>query len=192
VLFRSEYDQFLAAWPGQEADKKLGNPVHHVHSGAPPEARMPISFALLLNLVAVASTDDKDLLWGFVKRYCPEAAPETHPELDKRLDYALAYFRDFIAGSLVHRAPNEVERAALADLDARLAALAEDADAEAIQFEVYECGKAHPFESLRDWFKALYETLLGTSQGPRMGSFIALYGIANSRKLIAEALARTA
>ena len=83
-----------------------------------------------------------------------------------------------------------MEAAALRDLDARLAALPEDADAEAIQTEVYEVGKAHPFESLRDWFKALYETLLGTSQGPRMGSFIALYGIANSRKLIAEALGR--
>jgi lysyl-tRNA synthetase class 1 len=153
---------------------------------------MPISFALLLNLVAVASTDDKDLLWGFVRRYCPEAAPETHPELDRLLDFALAYFRDFIAGALDHRAPTAMEAAALRDLDARLAALPEDADAEAIQFEVYECGKAHPFESLRDWFKALYETLLGTSQGPRMGSFFALYGIANSRKLIAEALSRAA
>ena len=29
-----------------------------------------------------------------------------------------------------------------------------------------------------------------SSQGPRMGSFIALYGIANTRELIAEALAR--
>jgi lysyl-tRNA synthetase class 1 len=151
---------------------------------------MPISFALLLNLVAVASTDDKDLLWGFVQRYAPEASPETHPELDRRLDYALAYFRDFIANSLDHRAPSEMEAAALRDLDARLAALPEDADAEAIQFEVYEVGKAHPFESLRDWFKALYETLLGTSQGPRMGSFFALYGIENSRKLIAETLVR--
>jgi lysyl-tRNA synthetase class 1 len=43
---------------------------------------------------------------------------------------------------------------------------------------------------LRDWFRALYETLLGSSQGPRMGSFIALYGIANTRRLIAEALGR--
>jgi len=153
---------------------------------------MPISFALLLNLVAVASTDDKALLWGFVQRYAPEASPETDPELDKRLDFALAYFRDFIADSLIHRAPTAMEAAALRDLDARLAALPEDADAEAIQTEVYEVGKAHPFESLRDWFKALYETLLGTSQGPRMGSFIALYGIANSRKLIAEALGRPA
>ena len=185
-----EYAQFLAAYPGQEIDKRLGNPVHHVHAGQVPPARMPISFALLLNLVAVASTDDKALLWGFVQRYCPEAAPETHPELDRLLDFALAYFRDFIAGSLEHRAPSEIEAAALRDLDARLAAMAEEADAEAIQTEVYEVGKAHPFETLRDWFKALYETLLGTSQGPRMGSFIALYGVANSRKLIMDALGR--
>jgi lysyl-tRNA synthetase class 1 len=185
-----EYDQFLAAYPTQEVDKRLGNPVHHVHAGDPPDARMPISFALLLNLVAVASTDDKHLLWGFVQRYAPEATPQTHPELDRRLDFALAYFRDFIANALDHRAPSAMEAEALRDLDARLAALPEDADAEAIQFEVYEVGKAHPFESLRDWFRAQYETLLGTSQGPRMGSFFALYGIANSRKLIAEALAR--
>ena len=185
-----EYAQFLAAYPDQEIDKKLGNPVHHVHAGQVPPARMPISFALLLNLVAVASTDDKNLLWGFVRRYCPEASPQSHPELDRLLDFALAYFRDFIANSLRHRPPNEMEATALRDLDARLAALPEDEDAETIQAEVYEVGKAHPFESLRDWFKALYETLLGTSQGPRMGSFIALYGIGNSRKLIAEALAR--
>jgi lysyl-tRNA synthetase, class I len=186
-----EYDQFLAAYPGQEWDKRLGNPVHHVHAGEVPAARMPIGFALLLNLVAVASTDDKHLLWGFVQRYAPEASPETHPELDRRLDFALAYFRDFIADSLVHRAPTPMEAEALRDLDARLAALPEDADAEAIQTEVYEVGKAHPFESLRDWFKAQYEILLGTGQGPRMGSFIALYGIGNSRRLIAEALARS-
>ncbi len=185
-----EYQQFLAAYPGQEWKERLGNPVHHVHKGEVPAARMPISFALLLNLVAVASTDDKALLWGFVRRYCPEAAPDTHPELDRLLDFALAYFRDFIADALIHRAPTEVEAAALRDLDARLAALPQEADAEAIQFEVYEVGKRHPFESLRDWFKAQYEILLGTSQGPRMGSFIALYGIANSRALIAEALAR--
>ena len=184
-----EYYQFLAAYPGQEIDKKLGNPVHHVHRGEVPQARMPISFALLLNLVAVASTDDKDLLWGFVKRYCPSASPTSHPELDKLLDFALAYFRDFIADSLRHRPPSEIEAEALRDLDSRLAALPDGADAEAIQTEVYEVGKTHEFENLRDWFKALYETLLGTSQGPRMGSFIALYGIANSRRLIADALA---
>ena len=186
-----EYQQFLDAYPDQPVDKKLGNPVHHVHKGAVPPARMPLTFALLLNLVGVASTDDKDLLWGFVRRYAPEASPETHPELDALIGYALAYFRDFVAGSLRRRAPDAIEAKALRELDARLAALPEDASAETIQTEVYEIGKTGGFETLRDWFKALYETLLGTSQGPRMGSFIALYGIDNSRRLIAESLSQT-
>jgi lysyl-tRNA synthetase class 1 len=184
-----EYQQFLAAYPGQPWDKRLGNPVHHVHGGKVPPADMPLSFALLLNLVAVASTDDKDLLWGFVRRYAPEASPETHKELDALIGHALAYFRDFVAGSLLRRPPDVKEAAALRDLDSRLAALPADAGAEEIQTEVYEVGKAHGFDNLRDWFRALYETLLGTSQGPRMGSFIALYGIDNSRRLIGEALA---
>jgi lysyl-tRNA synthetase class 1 len=184
-----EYQQFLAAYPGQEVDKRLGNPVHHVHAGKVPPARMPLSFALLLNLVGVASTDDKDLLWGFVRRYAPDASPGTHPELDLLIGYALTYFRDFVAGSLRKRAPEAREAEALRDLDARLAALPADAGAEEIQNMVFEVGKSQGFETLRDWFKALYETLLGTSQGPRMGSFIALYGIDNSRRLIAEALA---
>jgi lysyl-tRNA synthetase class 1 len=184
-----EYQQFLAAYPEQPWDKRLGNPVHHVHAGAVPPARMPLSFALLLNLVGVASTDDKELLWGFVRRYAQDVSPETHPELDALIDHALAYFRDFVRDSLKRRAPDAREADALRDLDARLAALPKDAGAEEIQTEVYEVGKSAGFENLRDWFKALYETLLGTSQGPRMGSFIALYGIENSRKLIAEALA---
>jgi lysyl-tRNA synthetase class 1 len=183
-----EYHQSLEAYPGQELEKKLGNPVHHVHSGRVPPARMPLSFSLLLNLVGVASTDDKELIWGFVRRYAPEASPESHPELDALIGYGLAYFRDFIASSLRKRPPDDTERAALIDLDQRLSQLPAEADAETIQTEVYEVGKAHPFDTLRDWFKGLYETLLGTSQGPRMGSFIALYGIDNSRKLIAEAL----
>jgi lysyl-tRNA synthetase class 1 len=183
-----EYQQFLAAYPNQPVEQQLGNPVHHIHGGQVPHARVPLTFALLLNLVGVASTDDKELLWGFVRQYVDGVAPETHPEVDALIDHALVYFRDFVAGSLQKRPPTETEAAALRDLDARLAALPADAGAEAIQNEVYEVGKTHPFENLRDWFKTLYETLLGTSQGPRMGSFIALYGIDNSRKLIAQAL----
>jgi lysyl-tRNA synthetase class 1 len=183
-----EYQQFLAAYPAQAWKERLGNPVHHVHAGKVPPARLPISFALLLNLVGVALTEDKDLLWSYVKRYVPDASPETHPELDALIGHAAVYFRDFVKNSLNRRAPDEKEAAALRDLDAELAELPADAPTEDIQNLVFEVGKAHQFENLRDWFKALYETLLGTSQGPRMGSFIALYGIDNSRKLIAEAL----
>jgi lysyl-tRNA synthetase class 1 len=187
-----EYYQFLAAYPGQPIEQKLGNPVHHVHLGQVPAADMPLTFGLLLNLVSVAMTDDKALLWRYVQRYAPQVRPETHPALDRLLGYAIAYFRDFVAASLVRRAPDAREKDALAALDARFAALPADADAEAIQFEVYEAGKAAGFEPLRDWFKVLYETLLGSTQGPRMGSFAALYGLAETRQLIADALAREA
>ena len=185
-----EYFQFLAAYPDQEIDKKLGNPVHHIHGGKVPAANMPISYGLLLNLVGVLGEADPQVVWGYLRNYVPDASPETYPALDELIGLAIAYHRDFIAPTLHRRTPDAREAAALQALDARLAMLPDDADAEAIQFEVYETGKAMAFENLRDWFKALYETLLGSSQGPRMGSFIALYGIANSRALIAEALAR--
>ena len=186
-----EYYRFLAAYPDQEMKERLGNPAHHIHAGDPPSADMPIDFAMLLNLVGVANTDDKDLLWGFVQSYAPDAAPESHPALDRLIDFALVYFRDFVQQSLFRRAPDAKETAALRDLDARLAAMEDESDAETIQNAVFEVGKAHGFEPLRDWFKALYETLLGSTHGPRMGSFAALYGIDNVRKLIGEALERS-
>jgi lysyl-tRNA synthetase, class I len=131
---------------------------------------------------------DKETAWRFVQRYAPDTSADTHAELDELIGLAVNYARDFVVPTLKKRPPSDVEAAALKDLDAELANLPGDADAEAIQHLVFEVGKRHPFESLRQWFQALYETLLGSSQGPRMGSFIALYGVDNSRKLIAEAL----
>ena len=185
-----EYWQFRSAYPAQEMKEKLGNPVHHIHDGTVPAEALPVTFGLLLNLVGVMGDATRKQVWGYLGNYVPDATPERFPALDGLIDKALAYGRDFVAPTLVRRAPEGVETAALERLDADLAALPADASAEDIQNIVYEIGKTGGFENLRDWFKALYETLLGSSQGPRMGSFIALYGIANSRKLIAEALAR--
>ncbi|WP_213979589.1 lysine--tRNA ligase [Sphingomonas sp. dw_22] len=185
-----EYWQFRANYSGQPIEQKLGNPVHHVHNGPPPEEALPVTFGLLLNLVGVMGNATKEQVWGYLANYLPDATPEKHPALDRLIGYALAYARDFVAPTLKKRAPAGVEIEALQRLDAELATLPADTPAEAIQNIVYEIGKTGGFETLRDWFKALYETLLGSEQGPRMGSFIALYGIENSRKLIAEALAR--
>ena len=189
-----EYWQFRGNYAGQDVKQRLGNPVHHIHDGQPPTGELPVTFGLLLNLVGVMGDATKDQVWGYLANYLPDATPETHPELDRLIGYALAYARDFVAPTLVRRAPDGVEVPALRRLDAELAAVGEDASAENIQNIVYEIGKAdfdgEGFAELRDWFRALYETLLGSAQGPRMGSFIKLYGIANSRALIAEALGK--
>ena len=185
-----DYWQFRGNYPTQELPQKLGNPVHHIHDGNVPSATLPVTFGLLLNLVGVMGEASKEQVWGYLRNYVPDATPERDPELDRLIGYALAYARDFVAPTLKRRAPEGVEVEALRRLDADLAALPADASAEDIQNVVYEIGKTAGFESLRDWFKALYETLLGSEQGPRMGSFIALYGVENSRTLIAEALAK--
>jgi lysyl-tRNA synthetase class 1 len=185
-----EYWQFRAAYPNQVPKEKLGNPVHHIHGGPPPGGSLPVTFALLLNLVGVMGEATREQVWGYLANYVPDADAVRYPELDRLIDHALRYARDFVTPTLHRRAPTPVEAAALERLDAALAAMPEGADAEAIQNAVYEIGKTEGFASLRDWFRALYETLLGSSQGPRMGSFIALYGIENSRRLIAEALSR--
>ncbi|MGL4314913.1 MAG: lysine--tRNA ligase, partial [Sphingomonas sp.] len=185
-----EYWQFRGNYPAQPLKEKLGNPVHHIHNGAVPTSTLPVTFGLLLNLVGVMAEATREQVWGYLANYVPDATPERYPDLDPLIDRALAYARDFVAPTLHRRAPDATERAALERLDAELAALPATASAEDIQNIVYEIGKTGDFAELRDWFKALYETLLGSAQGPRMGSFIALYGIANSRKLIAEALAR--
>ncbi|WP_454278737.1 lysine--tRNA ligase [Sphingomonas sp. Marseille-Q8236] len=187
-----EYWQFRVNYPNQSLKEQLGNPVHHIHDGKLPEGELPVTFGLLLNLVGVMGEATKEQVWGYLANYVPEASAEKYPELDRLIDHALAYARDFVAPTLQRRAPEPHEAEALRQLDAQLAALPAGASAEDIQNIVYEIGKTDAFPSLRDWFKALYETLLGSAQGPRMGSFIALYGVDNSRKLIAEALAKAA
>lgn len=183
-----EYYDFLARFPDQPIKEKLGNPVFHIHGGTPPPIRLPLTFSLLLNLVSVALTEDKAVLWGFIRRYLPDVTPENHPEVDALVEDALRYFRDFVAPNLHRRAPTAHEAQALRDLEARLLALPADAPAKSFQFEVYEVGKAYGFDPLRLWFQTLYEVLFGVSHGPRMGSFIALYGRDESCALIRSAL----
>jgi lysyl-tRNA synthetase class 1 len=184
-----DYLAFLGKFEGEAADRRLESPLWHIHGGAAPSEHVPLNFAVLMNLAGVCNTEDKSVLWGFIQRYAPDAAPARDTILDELVGHAIRYYQDFVKPAKRYRAPSGRERAALEDLVAELDALPADAAAEDIQTRVYEVGKRHEFEKLRDWFKALYEILLGQEQGPRMGSFIALYGIAETIILIRRALA---
>ncbi len=184
-----DYLQHLDGYGGQEPAKAIDNPVWHVHGGAPPAGGSPVSFGLLLNLVSASGASEKSILWGFIDRYSPGASPQTHPLLDRMVDGALNYYEDVVRPAKRFRAPDARERAALEDLSARLRALPPGAEGETIQFEVYEAGKAAGFEPLRSWFGALYEVLLGQPQGPRFGSFAAIFGLERTLALIEDALA---
>jgi lysyl-tRNA synthetase class 1 len=187
-------DDYLAAvekLPAEEAAKALENPAWHIHDGkAVDHHSAGVTFGMLLNLASVAHTENKDVLWQYLRRYVPGATPENAPYLDRLLAGAVAYYQDFVKAAKKFRLPAAAERAALRDLADTLSALPEDSTAEFIQNEVYEAGKRHFAQAeLRQWFKTLYEVLLGSEQGPRMGAFIKLYGRDNVVRLIERALA---
>ncbi len=196
-----EYYSFLSAYPRQEWKERLGNPVWHMHDGHPPVIDMPVSFALLLNLVSASNAQNKDVLWGFISRHAPGVTPATHPELDKLTGYAIRYFDDFVKPTKVYRAADDVERDALARLSDMLAALPAGANGEAIQNGALNV--ARKIERYQDhskqspeggpgvsvaFFQMIYQVLIGQERGPRFGSFAELYGIAETRDLIARAL----
>ncbi|MGO4664809.1 lysine--tRNA ligase [Bosea sp. 2RAB26] len=207
-----EYLQFLGGYERQDWKNRLGNPVWHIHNGNPPApeviasgegdnaAKTQVTFGLLMNLVAVANAEDKDVLWGFLRRYAPGASPATHPRLDALVGYAIRYFQDFVKPAKQYRPATLEERQALQDLSARLGELsaAGVTDAGTIQDAVYDIGRRDPYKTVQKdgsagvslaWFNTLYEILLGEPKGPRFGSFAAIYGIENTRALIAKALA---
>ncbi len=187
-----DYFTFAGRFAEEEPAKQLENPAWHIHNGQVPGEGSPLSFNMLLNLAGVCNTEDPAVLWGFISRYVPGAAPEGMPVLARLVEYAIRYYQDFVKPAKKYRAPTAAERESMADLLAQLEGLPADADAEAIQTEVYEVGKRHDFENLRAWFKTLYEVLLGQEQGPRMGSFMALYGLEESKDLIRGALDKAA
>jgi lysyl-tRNA synthetase class 1 len=197
-----EYYSFLSAYPGQDWKNRLGNPVWHMHNGNPPPLDLPVPFALLLNLVSASNAQNKAVLWGFISRHVTGVTPETHPELDRLAEYAIRYFEDFVKPAKVYRAPDEVERQALAKLADALAALPADTDAETVQNAALNV--ARRIERYQDhsrqspeggpgvsvaFFQMIYQVLIGQERGPRFGSFAALYGIAETRALIVKALA---
>ena len=199
-----DYQQFIEAYPKQETKQRLANPVWHIHSGNPPQVDIPVTFQMLLTLVSSSNAENAGTLWGFIGRYRPGVTPQTHPKLDAMVNYAINYYRDFVAPTKKFREPTESERAALQDLRDALSNMEAGASAEDIQNVVYEIGRREPFldpvkkgkdgrpgVSL-DWFNMLYQVLLGQEKGPRFGSFVAVYGVANAIAMIDGALARSA
>ena len=195
-----EYYQFLSAYPRQEWKERLGNPVWHIHGGEPPVIEMPVSFALLLNLATASNPENAAVMWGFISRHAPGVTPETHPHLDRLVGFAIQYFRDFVVKN--YRAPDDEERAALGAISDKLASLDADTEADAIQNALLDVARTIPRYQDHSkkspeggpgvsvaFFQMLYQVLLGQERGPRFGTFVALYGIEETRALIGQALA---
>ena len=199
-----EYFAHLSAFQRQDEAGRIANPVWHIHSGNPPVIDMPVPFSMLLNLVSASNADNKDALWGFLSRYSPGVTAATHPKLDELAGFAVRYFNDIVRKDKKFHAADAIEMQALTALSDALAGVpaASANDGAAIQDVVLDVGRS--FERYLDpsrkspdggpgvsgeWFNAFYRIVLGEERGPRLGSFIALYGIDETRALVGRALA---
>ena len=172
-------DEFFAhasKLPELDAKGQLENPVWHIQKGDVSVKDMPVSFSLLLNLAAVCQAETADVIWGYVSDYVPGVTKDSHPVLDNMMSYAVNYYQDRVAPTLSYRAATDAEKQIIAQLRDVIAAQPDEATGEELQSCVYAAGKEAGYENLRDWFSCLYETMLGQTQGPRMGGFFKLYG----------------
>ena len=183
-----EYHQNLGKYLNQGEVEKLNNPVWYIHSGKPPLSNMVINFSMLLNLVSASGSENESTLWSFIKRYKPNLEANDHPDLKKAVKYAINYYQDFVKPNKKFRKASTKEKNALIDLCNNLRGLNKSCETEEIQTLLFSIGKKHNFENLRDWFSAFYEIILGTKTGPRLGGFIAIYGIEETQKLISNKL----
>lgn len=173
----------------EELQKKLANPVFHIHhANVPVIDTYGISFSLLLNLASVCNPEDKSVLWGFISKYVPEVTPKNAPYLDHLTGFAVNYYNDFIKSTKSYLKPTDKHKGLLEQISEMLSKLSGKETGEEIQNEIYAIGREAGYENLRDFFKELYQILLGQTQGPRLGTFFKLYGTEDTIKLIKSKL----
>ena len=169
----------------KDVKQKLANPAFHIHQGNVPNIETyGISFTLLLNLASVCNPDDKNVLWGFISKYAPKATPGNAPYLDHMTGFAVTYYNDFVKSTKEYHKPTSEQKLLLEQIVLMLSGLSRSESGEEIQNKIYAIGTEAGYENLRDFFKELYQILLGQTQGPRLGSFFKLYGVKETIKLI--------
>ncbi len=173
-----DYISHYNSYSNLENIKKLDSPIWHIHSGKPKNFKTDINFNTLTNLVSVSNSNDKKVIWSFINKYDKDLNPNINQEFDRLIDYALNYYNDFILPKKIYVKIDNNNKNVFVDIINVLENdISSDTTAEDIQTLLYEVGKKHNFENLKDFFKLVYQVLLGQDQGPRLGSFIKLFGI---------------
>jgi len=183
-----EYFSFLKKYNQKNNSNDFDNPVWHIHNGNPPKFDSEINFNFLMNLVNVCNSTDKNVIWKFVNEYDKSLNPKDNPIFDNLIQFAINYYIDFVLPNKKYLKINEKNKIIIKDILILLKTIDINLSSEEIQTQIYEIGKRHNFSNLRDFFKLIYQILLGQEQGPRLGSFIKLYGIKKTCSLLEEIL----
>ena len=164
--------------------EKIDSPIWHIFNGEPSMQSIPVSYNILLNLVSASTEKDATVILNFVKKYVGKIEDKNLDFLNTLIDRVTNFDNDISQNESKFKVPNELELKIFNDLIARLLVMKNEIDAETIQTEIYQIGIRNKFENLRDWFKLIYQVLFGKDDGPRFGTFVAIYGVEKTVKLI--------
>ncbi len=181
-----EYFSHLKKYNEQTDDEKINNPVWHIHKGLPKINELPVTYTLLLNLASVCHANDTDTVWGYVSSYASDI--KRTDEIERLINLAVNFYKEMIEPKKKYRLPSDKEKKGITELIEILSTLDKETSSDEIQSIIFSIGKKLDYQNLRDWFKGLYETVLGQPEGPRMGSFIKLYGIETTKELLEKVL----
>ena len=183
-----EYFTFLDKFYQTNDLDKFNNPVWHIHSGKPPKINSDINFNTLINLVGACNSTDKKIIWNFLTKYDEKIIYEENSKIDNLIQYAINYYIDFVLPQKKYAKIDENNKKIFEDLYSYLSNTNSNISSEEIQTEIYNIGKKHFHSNLRDFFKTVYQVLLGQNEGPRLGSFVKLFGIKETCELIKMSL----
>ena len=184
-------DEFLShlnKFNDQTDEEKIENPVWHIMNAQNSIGKIPVSFNLILNLVSASGKNDPNFILDFIKKYDSSVINSDHDFMIELITGAIAFEKNVNVSKTQFKEPSDKERVIFLDLIKRIKLLPDNADAETIQTEIYQIGKDHKFDNLRDWFKLIYQVLFGKNNGPRFGTFIAIYGVKETIDLVKERL----
>ena len=164
--------------------EKIDSPIWHIFNGKPSMQNISVSYNILLNLVSASTENDPSIILDFVKKYVGNIEEQNLVFLESLIRCVKNFDNDVSQNISNFKIPSDDETKIFKDLISRLNLMKDETDAETIQTEIYQIGKDYKFENLRDWFKLIYQVLFGKDDGPRFGTFVAIYGIDKTIKLI--------
>lgn len=145
-----------------------------------PSVHVPYNLLVYLAKVAPRATAQQYVVEKLIE-YGYEVDEQT-PDLNQRIRYAQAWAEDFHEITETRVQLGEDERQAIQEL---AAIIRKEDDENVLQNAIFATARKHSL-SAKGFFRLLYQILIGTPEGPRLGPYI----LAMERENVAEALSR--
>lgn len=178
-----EYIRFCKSYHQQNEEQRLENPVYFVHFGKNiPEMKFDLSFSLLTNLASACNPEDNSIMWGFIQKYDENLRKGHDKFLDAMVERSILYYNDFVKPNKVYRNATDQEKRLLSAFIDSIKGK-DELKAEDIQNLAYNVCTEAKIDS-KVLFTAIYEVVLGLQSGPRIGSFVQLFGVQKFCELV--------